>query len=131
MKKPRSYAVFFDGHEEDILYREFGTDGTYLFATKSGVYKFYPERKQWGSFGIDVLPSHFDRIAPTEVHRIDYIQSICIDERKVYQYRIKNSCTVIHGNILVPPKATDAEIRKLILEDLKVEYEEVENDHKR
>lgn len=129
MKKPRNYAIFTDGHEEDILYHELGTDGTYLFVTKSGTYKFYPERTQWDSFGIGIVPSHFERITPTESHHVDYIQSICIDERKVYRYWIKHSCTV--GNILVQPEATDAEIHKLILEDLKIEYEEVENDHKR
>lgn len=125
MKKPRSYAIFTDGHEEDILYREFGADGTCLFVTKSGTYKFYSERRQLNLSGIVVMSPCFERIGPTEARIIDYIKSVCIDERKVYQYRIQNSCTVIHGNILVPPKATDAEIRKLIMEDLKVKYEEV------
>lgn len=126
MKKPRSYAVFIDGHDEDILYREIEHNGTYLFATKSGIYKFCSERICWDRNGFSVCaPPHFERVTSNESFPIVYIKSVHIDERKVYQYRIENLHTVIQGNILVPPKATDADIRKLIIENLKVEYEEV------
>ena len=43
MKCPRSYAVFADEHEEDLLYLETDKAGHTIFAARSGIYRFHRE----------------------------------------------------------------------------------------
>lgn len=123
MKKPRSYAVFEDGHEEDLLYYETSKSGNHIFATKSGVYRYWPEEHDLGDMCFTIRSPYFDRLGPTLTDRTSEIKYVVIDERIPYKYEVCGSGAFICGSVLVPPKATDQEIHKLIVEDLEIRYE--------
>ena len=122
MKKPRSYAVFEDGHEEDLLYFETSKSGHHIFATKSGIYRYYPEEYSVHNTSFVTRLSCFGRLGPALTNRTDEIKYVAIDERIPYEYRIEGLEGYTCGEILVPPDATDQEIRKLIMNDLKIQY---------
>lgn len=122
MKKPRSYAVFKDGHEEDLLYLEKGESGVYIFATKSGIYRYWPDEDMIDGTCFKHFCSHFDRVGPKSSDPTDEIKYVAVDERVPYEYKIDGGGVYIRGKILVPPKYSDEKIRKLIMEDLDIQY---------
>ena len=122
MKKPRSYAVFKDEHEEDLLYLEKGESGVYIFATKSGIYRYWPEKDCLSETCFKHYCSNFDRIGPKSFYPTDEIKYVAVDERVLYEYQIESDGVYIRGKILVPPDYNDEKIRKLIMEDLNVKY---------
>lgn len=122
MKKPRSYAVFADEHEEDLLYLETDKVGHTVFATKSGIYRFHNETDTIDGSVFRRLVSYFEKLGPTESNRTDEIKYVVVDERVPYEYKIDGLDGCVCGEILVPPNATDQYIRKLIMDDLKILY---------
>lgn len=66
MKKPRSYAVFADEHEEDLLYLETDKVGHTIFATKSGIYRFHNETDTIDGSVFRRLVSYFEKLGPTD-----------------------------------------------------------------
>lgn len=121
-KKPRSYAVFADEHEEDLLYLETDKVGHTIFATKSGIYRFHNETDTIDGSMFRRLVSYFEKLGPTESNRTDEIKYVVVDERVPYEYKIDGLDGCVCGEILVPPNATDQYIRKLIMDDLKILY---------
>lgn len=123
MKKPRSYAVFEDGHEEDLLYLETSKSGHDIFATKSGIYRFHPTTDVIDGSKFRRLVPYFERLeADGTSHQINEIERVVIDERIPFEYRIDGLEGYTCGEILAPPNATDQDIRKLIMDDLKIQY---------
>lgn len=122
MKRPRNYAVYEDGHEEDLLYFEANKSGGSIFATESGIYRIWPDENRVTGVKFGKYPSHFDRLGPVSSDRTDEIKYVTIDERIPYEYRICGDGACVCGSVLVPPDATDQDIRKLIMEDLDIQY---------
>lgn len=104
MEKPRSYAVFADEHEEDLLYLETDKVGHTIFATKSGIYRFHNETDTIDGSMFRRLVSYFEKLGPTESNRTDEIKYVVIDERVPYEYKIDGLDGCVCGEILVPPK---------------------------
>lgn len=119
MKKARNYAVFKDGHEEDLLYLERDSSGNAIFATKSGIYTF--ENHIDGASFISYYPC-FYRLGPTSFNPANEIDSVMFDDRSLYEYKIEGNGVYICGKILAPVNSDDKTIRKLIMEDLNIKY---------
>lgn len=118
----REYVTFKDGHEEDIVYLEDGNDLGVLFATKSGVYCFTPEKSNLRGTYVITTPNQFQRVHLDANIRAEDIESVTIDRRISYEYEVDGGGVYIRGKILVPPDYNDEKIRKLIMEDLHIKY---------
>lgn len=139
MKKPRSFVTFQDGHEEEIIYYEtYGATGV-LFVTKSGVYLERSYRIFKEAYYTPVNRTEFLRLSPipngiVETHckpEFNYftmpdIKSVTIDERIPYKFYVKGNGAYIFGDVLVPPDASEETIRKLIADQLNIEFERKE-----
>lgn len=102
MKQPRSYAIFADEHEEDLLYLETDKVGHTIFATKSGIYRFHNETDTIDGSMFRRLVSYFEKLGPTESNRTDEIKYVVVDERVPYEYKIDGLDGCVCGEILVP-----------------------------
>lgn len=131
-EKPKSVAVFNDGHEEEITYlREFSN--CVEFATESGFYVFKgPELERDG-----IINPIFYKLEAEDVHTfyrttvepklipISSINAIRIDERISVKYKVKIGNICRENDILVPPRFSDLEIKNEILKDsgVDIQYE--------
>lgn len=123
MNKPRSYATFKDGHEEDILYIEDRDDLGVLFATKSGIYRFCPDRDEIRGTSWVREPNHFERVHLDANKPADDISFITIDRKVSYDYMISKDGVYIFGEILASPDACDEDIKDLIMDELSIEIQ--------
>ena len=122
MEERKSFATFTDGHTEEILYFEKYDHATTLFVTKSGVYICRPN----GITGVtEFYRIHSSGIGPALVaSEEDTIRSIRVDERVKVHFILGDE----EGDVLVPPNATDDQIKLAILDTiLDFSYEKVED----
>lgn len=134
MNKPRSFAAFTDGHEEDIFYFEIKGPNTVLFATESGIYLYQKRNMPDGLNGLHQSNYFFKILTDIEnnvpisishtFHATNNIKSIVIDERIPYEYKLSSLDDDGHccGTIYALPDATEDDIHKAILKDLLIEY---------
>lgn len=122
MEQPRSYAVFEDGHEEDLLYLEINKSGGSIFATKSGIYRFCPIKDIIDGTKFKRLTSYFERLGADSTDRTDEIKYVTVDERILYKYELNASGRHISGSVLAPPNATDSDVCKLIVEKMGIVF---------
>ena len=123
MEKPRSYAVFEDEHEEDLLYFETNKSGHHIFATKSGIYRYWPEEYRVNDTSFITRPSYFDRLGPALTDRTDEIKCVVIDKRVTYVYVLGGPDFNVHGEVVASEDADEEEIRQAIMKSLIVRYE--------
>lgn len=118
METPRSYVIFGNGIEEDILYFERSPHGDAIFTTKSGMY-WYRE------YNINTEDPKF------VVHRISFdnrcnpvlITRIVFDDRVKYEYDYDPRGSEFE--VLAPKNASEEDILKLIAKDLKLTWKRV------
>lgn len=126
MNKPRSYATFKDGHEEDIFYfKKYGENGIF-FATESGVYRYNEAVVPIGVCGLSKSCKFF-KLAPSLRGDVlcfnvaSDIDTITIDDRIPYKFKIGANGTYIFGEVLASPDACDEDIKDLIVDELSIE----------
>ena len=125
--KPKSFVTFKDGHTEDIVYYQKRGYHQVLFATESGVYKYIENTTPFGACGYirqnDFYKLHLGANGTDVCHEAECgIQSITLDERVPYEYRIHGDIGDVTGTILADPDASEYKIKKLIMEDLEIEW---------
>lgn len=129
--KPKSFVTFKDGHTEDIVYYQKRGYNKVLFATASGIYKHIENAIPFGISGLtrqcEFLKLHLGANDTDICHEaVCNIQSITLDERVPYEYRIHGDLGYVTGTILADPDASEDKIKKLIVEDLEIEYRKEE-----
>lgn len=119
MKTPRSYVIFGNGIEEDILYFERAPHGDAIFATKSGIYRYreYDINTEDPKFVVYRI-SFDNRCNPVLITRIVF------DDRVKYEY--KYDPRESEFEVFASKDATREEILKLIASDLKIDYKKSE-----
>lgn len=127
MAKTKSFVTFKDGHTEDIIYYQKRGCNKVLFATESGVYKYIDNAIPFGIVGLsrqyEFWKLHLGANDTDFCHEAACdIQSITLDERVPYEYRIHGDLGYVTGSIIAPPNANEEEIKKLIMEDLEIEW---------
>lgn len=111
METPRSYVIFADGTEEDILYFERNAFGDMLFSTKEGIYKYSDKLN-----GRKVV----QKTSVNGTYSTVNIDHIVLDDRVLYRYTY--NYTLADFKILADKNATEEEILVLIAKNLGVTY---------
>ena len=127
-KKPKSFATFKDGHTEEIFYyQEFDGDHGILFVAESGIYKYREAIVPAGIIGLR-KSSEFFKVSTIHGDGVLFfdeavgVESITIDKRVPYEYRLSSDDGHCCGTIYALPDATEEDIHKAILKDLLIEY---------
>lgn len=133
-EKPKSLAIFKDGHEEEILYmREFSS---YVeFSTKSGFYVYKNELNEYGICGFCFYKLKFELVHRSYSTTIEPklelatdIKEIQIDERISIKYKARVGPLCRENEILVPRTFSDLQIKNEILKnsEIDIQYEKCE-----
>lgn len=136
-----NFAVFEDGHREEIFYYQVLSSGT-VFLTQSGAYlqkrevedfaehRFYTDKVYKIVFYMPYWMDYLN-ISTEPAH----ITQITIDNRMEYKYEIE--CTGVGklcGSVFAEKTADDREIRKLVMAQfkklLKVTYHKADEDRR-
>lgn len=126
----RNYAVFKDGHEEDIFYYKELPNDSVLFSTQSGIYFYNPDPDIPGAHGLTVAQKFYtirmrivDQLTlPTlEFVGDPYLRHIMIDRRIERRFTVPNYGS---GSVLVHPNASVESIAVAIMHEMGVKLEE-------
>lgn len=123
METPRSYIRFEDGTEEDIVYFEKDLNGDIIFSTKNGIYK--ANKVPGVIVGMLSAPETFEIFKTTAGgdFRKVYYDRIRFDDRVKYEYDYDPRESEFE--ILAPKSASEEDILKLIMKDLKLTWKRV------
>ena len=118
METPRSYVIFGNGIEEDILCFERAPHGDAIFATKSGIYRYreYDINTEDPKFVVYRI-SFDNRCNPVLITRIAF------DDRVKYEYEYDPRGSEFE--IIASKDASEEDILKLIAKDLKLTWKQI------
>lgn len=114
METPRSYVVFPNGVELDIIYFERDVFGNILFSTKDGIYK-YSDKLEDGMF--------IQKISVDGTFSMIAIDHIILDDRVKYEYDYDPRGSEFE--VLASKTASEDDILRLIAKDLKLTWKRV------
>lgn len=127
VKKLRSYVIFKDGHEEDLLCYDKTADGKAIFVTKSGkVYRYYPPANRQYAECIKWRDAYFERLDPDFDKETQEIERVVLDERVWYDFTLWWKDQLFCDSILASPNASEDELRRLILKDVVIKCKKKE-----
>lgn len=121
-----SFITFKDGHKEEIFYFKKYKNSGLIFATKSGVYGYREVTSIPGVCGIipryQFIKLGMEGPAPTITTEEAFdIASVTIDERIKIAYALtdrEDGDVLDAGYVLVPPNATEDQIKLAVIDDL-------------
>lgn len=127
----RSWAMFKDGHEEDIFYYKDLPHNHILFGTKSGVYIYRPSIVSPAITGLKAqefytikMSFHADPTIFPDISFVEdpYIQRIFIDRRIERKFTVSG-----HGNgsVFINPEADSEDLAWAILNEMGVKIEDI------
>lgn len=115
----RSFALFKDGHEEDIIFHQAQNDKV-LFATRSGMYFAEEDTNASRPAGLTFYRFHIpkDPNIISEIEKVDTIDHIILNNKVRREYCIDVKVGGhIHGSLVVSRDISDEAFREMCIQD--------------